>query len=107
MRDLLEQVAKQESNSRSTVDEDSSSSTTNHDEEDDEGKKKKKKEEQKAQGAQVVEEIRMCKINSGLFNVPWETTKAVIEGIEVPAVTTESDGKSKAVIREIRCISRE
>ncbi|KAI6905562.1 hypothetical protein KC318_g12088 [Hortaea werneckii] len=105
MRGLLEQVAKQEFNSKSTVGEDSSSTPTNHDEEDNEGKKKKKG--QKAQGAQVVEEIRMCKINSGLFNVPWEKTKAVIEGIEVPGVTTESHGKSKAEIREIRCISRE
>ncbi|KAI7315257.1 hypothetical protein KC315_g11141 [Hortaea werneckii] len=105
MRDLFEQVAKQESNSKGTVGGDYLSAPSNNDEEDDEGKKKKK--EQKVQGAQVVEEIRMCKINSGLFNVPWEKTKAVIEGIEVPEVTTESGGKSKAVIREIRCISRE
>ncbi|RMX94487.1 hypothetical protein D0867_13837 [Hortaea werneckii] len=104
MRDLLEKVAKQDFNNKSTVGEDSSSSPTNHDDEDDEGKKKK---DQKVQNSPAVEEIRMCKINSGLFNVPWEKTKAVIEGIEVPAVTTESDGKSKAVIREIRCISRE
>lgn len=27
--------------------------------------------------------VRMCKINSGLFGVPWEASKAVIEGIEV------------------------
>ncbi|KAI7532144.1 hypothetical protein KC331_g13738 [Hortaea werneckii] len=104
MRDLLEQVAKQEFHNKSTVGGDSSSFPTNHDEEDDE---RKKKEQQKVQGAQVVEEIRMCKINSGLFNVPWEKTKAVIEGIEVPEVMTESDGKSRAVIQEIRCISRE
>ncbi|OTA22794.1 hypothetical protein BTJ68_13956 [Hortaea werneckii EXF-2000] len=73
------------------------------DEEDDDRKKK----EQTAQNSQAVEEIRMCKINSGLFNVPWEKTKAVIEGIEVPEVTTGRDGKATAVIREIRCISRE
>ncbi|KAI7155134.1 hypothetical protein KC349_g7173 [Hortaea werneckii] len=103
MRDLLERVAKQDFNNKSTVGGDSSSTPTNHDEDDDEGKKKV----QKVQGAQVVEEIRMCKINSGLFNVPWEKTKAVIEGIEVPEATTESDGKSRAVIQEIRCISRE
>ncbi|KAI7129428.1 hypothetical protein KC316_g16574 [Hortaea werneckii] len=103
MRDLLERVAKQEFNSKSTVGEASSSIRSNNDDEDDELKKK----EQKVQGGRAVEEIRMCKINSGLFNVPWEETKAVIEGIEVPEVMTESDGKSKAVIREIRCISRE
>ncbi|EME40451.1 hypothetical protein DOTSEDRAFT_27104 [Dothistroma septosporum NZE10] len=27
--------------------------------------------------------IRMCKINSGLFNVPWEKTKEILEGMEV------------------------
>lgn len=105
MRDLLEQVAKQPSISKSTVGEDSSSSPTNHDAEEEEGKKKEK--EQNVQDDRAVEEIRMCKINSGLFNVPWERTKAVIEGIEVPEVMMESDGKSRAVIREIRCISRE
>lgn len=30
-----------------------------------------------------VGEVRMCKINSGLFGVPWEETSAVLEGIEV------------------------
>lgn len=28
-------------------------------------------------------EMKMCKINSGLFGVPWERTKAVIEQIEI------------------------
>ncbi|KAI6799733.1 hypothetical protein KC363_g2617 [Hortaea werneckii] len=105
MRDLLEQVAKQQSNSKGTVEEDRLSSTSvNDDAEDDEGKKK----EQNARNSRAVEEIRMCKINSGLFNVPWEKTKAVIEGIDVPEVKTDSeDGKSKAVPREIQCIARE
>ncbi|KAK5165598.1 ADP-ribose 1''-phosphate phosphatase [Saxophila tyrrhenica] len=30
-----------------------------------------------------MKEVRMCKINSGLFNVPWEKTKEVLESIEV------------------------
>ena len=29
-----------------------------------------------------VKYVRMCKINSGLFAVPWENTKAVVEKIE-------------------------
>ncbi|KAI7353451.1 hypothetical protein KC320_g3985 [Hortaea werneckii] len=104
MRDLLKQVVKQQSDPKSNIGEDASSSASdNNDEEDDKGKTKK----QVAQNGQPVEEIRMCKINSGLFNVPWEKTKAVIEGIEVPEVTTGREGKSKAVTREIRCISRE
>jgi ADP-ribose 1''-phosphate phosphatase len=28
-------------------------------------------------------EIRMCQINSGLFGVPWEQSKRVIQRIEV------------------------
>lgn len=34
-------------------------------------------------GKKRIEEVRMCKINSGLFGVPWEETCEVIEGIEV------------------------
>lgn len=30
-----------------------------------------------------IAEVRMCKINSGLFGVPWEATREVIEGVEV------------------------
>ena len=30
-----------------------------------------------------IGEVRMCKINSGLFGVPWEATREVIEGVEV------------------------
>ena len=33
--------------------------------------------------AAKVGEVRMCKINSGLFAVPWAKTKAVLEGIDV------------------------
>jgi hypothetical protein len=31
----------------------------------------------------AIASVRMCKINSGLFGVPWEATSAVVEGIEV------------------------
>lgn len=31
----------------------------------------------------AIASVRMCKINSGLFGVPWEATRAVVEGIEV------------------------
>ena len=30
-----------------------------------------------------VGEARICKINSGLFNVPWAKSKAILEGIDV------------------------
>lgn len=30
-----------------------------------------------------VKEVRMCKINSGMFAVPWEKSRQVLEGIEV------------------------
>lgn len=43
-----------------------------------------------------VSEVRMCKINSGLFKVQWEKTKVVIQ-----AIPTEADG-----IRQIKVISR-
>lgn len=29
-----------------------------------------------------VGEVRMCKINSGLFGVPWERTREVLEGLD-------------------------
>ncbi|KXS95472.1 hypothetical protein AC578_6861 [Pseudocercospora eumusae] len=44
-----------------------------------------------------VGEVRMCRINSGLFGVKWEETKAVLEGLEVG----EGD------FREIHVVSRE
>ncbi|KAF7186502.1 ADP-ribose 1''-phosphate phosphatase [Pseudocercospora fuligena] len=44
-----------------------------------------------------VEEVRMCKINSGLFAVKWEKTKGVLESLEVE----EED------FREVKVISRE
>lgn len=34
-------------------------------------------------GEEGIVGVRMCKINSGLFGVPWEASKAVIEGIEI------------------------
>ena len=30
-----------------------------------------------------VDQVRMCKINSGLFNVPWDQSKAKLEAIDV------------------------
>lgn len=49
-----------------------------------------------------IKEIRMCKINSGLFNVPWEDTKAVIEKLEIE----EREDGSRAMI-EIEVFERE
>ncbi|KAM3424483.1 hypothetical protein BST61_g6487 [Cercospora zeina] len=46
-----------------------------------------------------VGEVRMCKINSGLFGVKWERTKAVLEGILV-------DGDGDGTLRQIEVISR-
>ncbi|USW57022.1 Putative Macro domain-containing protein [Septoria linicola] len=43
-----------------------------------------------------VGEVRMCKINSGLFNVKWEKTREALQGIP-----GDSDG-----IREIKVVSR-
>lgn len=44
-----------------------------------------------------VGEVRMCKINSGLFAVPWDETAAVIEAIAA----------DKGDFEEVRVISRE
>lgn len=49
---------------------------------------KAKKEEDK------IKEVRMCKINSGLFAVPWEKSKKELESIEVK----ESDVKMIKVV---------
>lgn len=38
-------------------------------------------------GDEGIAGVRMCKINSGLFGVPWEASKAVIEGIEIEDVS--------------------
>ncbi|KAH8892047.1 hypothetical protein GQ53DRAFT_608411, partial [Thozetella sp. PMI_491] len=37
------------------------------------------------ESGQSVAEIRMCRINSGLFAVPWEDTKEAIEGLNLEA----------------------
>lgn len=42
-------------------------------------------------------EVRMCKINSGLFHVPWAKTKALLEDIEA----------GEENFKEIKVISRE
>ena len=38
--------------------------------------------EEREKGIQI-DEVRICQINSGLFNVPWKSTKSVLESIEV------------------------
>lgn len=50
---------------------------------DDEGDDGKGKGKDGSGGGDRIGEVRMCKINSGLFGVPWEATRAVIEGIEI------------------------
>ncbi|KAK5713847.1 ADP-ribose 1''-phosphate phosphatase [Elasticomyces elasticus] len=42
-----------------------------------------KKFNAKADKDDRVNEVRVCKINSGLFKVPWAKTRAVLEGIDV------------------------
>ncbi|KAK4544418.1 hypothetical protein LTR36_004309 [Oleoguttula mirabilis] len=46
-----------------------------------------------------VGEVRMCQINSRLFNVPWKKTKAVLEGIEV--------GDEDDDVKVVKVVSRE
>lgn len=53
----------------------------------------------KVAGESEIQGVRMCKINSGLFGVEWEASKAVIEGIEVEE---EAEG---SVLREIMVCS--
>ena len=38
---------------------------------------------QMAEHAADIKAIRICQINSGLFAVPWERSRAVIEAIEI------------------------
>lgn len=40
----------------------------------------------------VIQEIRMCRINAGLFKVPWEETKMIVE-----ATTVESEDVPRVV----------
>lgn len=49
---------------------------------------------EKAVEDEKVGEVRMCKINSGLFAVPWEKTKDVLESIDV----SQSDVKIIKVV---------
>ena len=37
-----------------------------------------------------VGEVRMCKINSGLFKVPWDQTKEMLERIDVSRFDVKS-----------------
>ena len=34
-------------------------------------------------GGDEIAEVRMCRINSGLFNVPWNKSKAILEDIQL------------------------
>ena len=47
--------------------------------------------ERKEEGERI-EEVWMCRINAGLFNVAWEETRAVLESVEVP------EGLSREVV---------
>lgn len=38
----------------------------------------------------AVAEVRMCKINSGLFRVPWEKTRRELEKIDVGALDVKT-----------------
>ncbi|KAK5724831.1 ADP-ribose 1''-phosphate phosphatase [Elasticomyces elasticus] len=51
----------------------------------------------KADEGDRVNEVRICKINSGLFQVPWTKTRAVLEGIDV-------DGED---VKELKVVSPE
>lgn len=48
-----------------------------------------------AKGSDHVGEVRICKINSGLFGVPWESTKPVLESIDVSKHDVKEVSKSK------------
>ncbi|KIW03329.1 uncharacterized protein PV09_05541 [Verruconis gallopava] len=39
--------------------------------------------EQMSEAGDEVTQIRMCQINSGLFSVPWEHSRAIIQGLEL------------------------
>jgi len=39
--------------------------------------------DQMNEAGEDIKQIRICQINSGLFNVPWERSRAVLESIEV------------------------
>lgn len=60
-----------------------------------------------------VGEFWMCKINSGLFGVPWERTREVVEAIQIPKIPKipglaerDAGGEDKG-IRVISCVSRD
>ena len=40
-------------------------------------------QQQRRRRRRRIGEVWMCKINSGMFGVPWERTKEVLEGVEV------------------------
>jgi hypothetical protein len=42
-------------------------------------------EEEEEEDDRRIHTIHMCKINAGLFDVPWEETLAVLKSIEIPA----------------------
>ena len=57
-----------------------------------------------------VRRVRMCKINSGLFGVPWEETVEVLEGIDLGGGEGGGgdEGEDEGVgVREIEVWERE
>lgn len=46
-----------------------------------------------------IKSIHMCKINSGLFAVPWEDTRAVLESIDLNQILS-TDGEHDGDARE-------
>jgi ADP-ribose 1''-phosphate phosphatase len=62
-------------------------------------------EEERGNGEAVIKEVRMCRINAGMFAVPWERSKKAIEGLElaeaeVPQCAEEGVVKVVAYERE-------
>ncbi|KAF2719075.1 hypothetical protein K431DRAFT_287100 [Polychaeton citri CBS 116435] len=56
-----------------------------------------------------VTEVRMPRINAGLFEVPWEETRRVVEAVEVPAGDSGGGGEGggTAVMGRILVVARE
>ncbi|AEO61394.1 hypothetical protein MYCTH_2311508 [Thermothelomyces thermophilus ATCC 42464] len=61
-------------------------------------------EEEERTGAQIGE-VRMCRINSGLFAVPWDRTKRVVEELEL--AEGEVPGNAEGGVVEIVAWERE
>ncbi|KAL2175271.1 uncharacterized protein P884DRAFT_262422 [Thermothelomyces heterothallicus CBS 202.75] len=61
-------------------------------------------EEEERTGAQIGE-VRMCRINSGLFAVPWERTRRVVEELEL--AEGEVPGNAEGGVVEVVAWERE